>query len=245
MKSAHKQTDADFIGQVSSRILGSDVSKLRALWEKLDERTRAHIVTQIGLFIERTPDTNQVDERRERGALVEKAVGKQIRSLQKACEERRIFEAVEHPRGKVVAFGGPFWPQEYGPLSRILAKEILRLEQVLRETKKVYNMRRLGVAGKFYWLVYTQEFLRGWSTQQMGEALELTATHLAELIDAALMAAGRRPKHLTDPENIRKALANFRKNPVNQPFCRQARQRFSSQAIETKSLTEETKTLRS
>ena len=215
MNNARKQTDADFVAQVSKRVLGSNVSKLKPLWEKLDKTTRAHIVIDIGFFIRRTSDKKQVDERRKRGALIERALNKQIAVLEKAYKERLSFEAVEHPHlGKVVAFGNPFWPQEYGPLSGILSGEILRLKEILRKTKMVHSRKRLGLAGNICWLVFAQEFLRGWSTQQWGEALELTPSHLAELIDAGLIAAGRLRGHLTEPENIRKALAKFRRNPL-------------------------------
>jgi hypothetical protein len=223
-----KQAGADFAREVSRLIFENKLSAVGKLWEKLDANAQAKIINYIGYYIGHNSDRAAIDDRRRRAALIKGALDKQIKALRKAHKERTAFEEIEVPQvGKVSSFRGPVWPQENVALSMILSTEILRLNKLLGQAKKVYNMRRLGVAGKFYWLLHAQEFLGSRISQHPGEVLELTPTHLADLIDAALTARKRHPKNPTDPENIRKALANFRKNPDNNVVCDLIRHQFT------------------
>ena len=94
--------------------------------------------------------------------------------------------------------------------------ELLRLNKLLEAAKSAHNVKRLGIRGKYYWLVVAQEFARIWGTRHCGEALALVPPDLADLIDASLQVLGQRKAGPTDVDRLRKALANFRKNPKNQ-----------------------------
>jgi hypothetical protein len=107
-------------------------------------------------------------------------------------------------------------------------EEVDRLKEELVKAQSLYNDKRFGVAGRYHWLVFAQVFLRSWSTDHLGECLELKPLCLADLIDATSAAMGRAGTSPTHPENIRKALANFRKNPANQVFCELVQRRLST-----------------
>jgi hypothetical protein len=142
---------------------------------------------------------------------------------------RSVFEELEwEPFGKVVAFGDPFWPKEYGPLSTILCTELLRLNKLFGTINNQSNQKHLGMAGKLYWLVLAQDFVRNWTAQHLGEAIDLSPAHLADLIDAARWAMEKRRRRLASPENLYRALRRFRKNPLNQTFCELASRKFQS-----------------
>jgi hypothetical protein len=216
----HKQADTDFAAEVSRLIFENKLSALSELWKKLDAHAQAEIIAYIGIYIGRNSEQAIAAERRRRGTLIKRALSNQIEVLRKAYEKRAAFEEIRDPHlGSVVSFGDPFWPQGHGPLSTILSTEIIRLNKLLGQTKDVFNAKRFGISDKHYWLIYAQEFFRVWTLRHLGNVLELTPTHLADLIDAASRAVGQERTDTPEPENIRKALVNFRKNPRNKVFC--------------------------
>jgi hypothetical protein len=224
------QAKADFSKEVSRFIFENEFSTLGELWKKLDINAQVEIVGYVEYYAGLKSDQTAVEERRKKGALIKGALRKQIGALRKAFNERTTFEKLEYPEsGKaLVALGEPFWPQTCGTLSAILSAEIIRLNKLLGTVKNVFNEKRFGIFRKHYWLVQAQEFLRGWSSrQQQGEVLTLTPNQLAALIDATLAAAGQEGTEPTEPENIRKALVKFGKNPLNKIFCEQVHGRFS------------------
>lgn len=219
MGNIQRQKDVAFTEKVSKAIYANKTSDLRMLWKQLDAKVQEDIVDCIAYYVKVKSDDVVVEDRRRRGALIKGALSKQIRALKKAYKVRTAFEELECEHfGKVVALGEPFWPKEYGPLSTILSTELLRLQSLLGKVEQLFNKKRFGVAGKHYWLIFAQENFRRWSIVQRRDVLNLTPENLAHVIDAVLKVLKQQGKELTEPDNIYKALLNFRKHPQNKKF---------------------------
>ena len=186
----------------------------------IDKRACVELSTYLIRYLRRSEEEEVLAARRRRGAEIRKALSATIRALEKAGAAYKELASIELPgTGSLGSPGSRIWPSGTPFFVDLLRAEAEKLTAMLQDQRKLYNEKRFGVSGNHVWLVMLQAFVSAWTARELGEAQELRSEDIATLIEAAKVALGwREDKSETDPELIRKAISNFRKNQANALF---------------------------
>jgi len=192
-------------------------SSLLNFLRSIDQRACIEAASYLIRYLRRSEEEEVLAARRQRGVEIGKALSAAVRAIGKARAAYAELAAIELPEtGPLGRPGSRLWPAGTPFFPDVLKAEEEKLLALIEDHKKLYNQKRFGVSGNHMWLVMLQEFVSAWTKRELGEARELRSEHIATMIEAAKMTLGwREDKSETDPELVRKAMSNFRKNKAN------------------------------
>jgi hypothetical protein len=190
--------------------------RLLQLLRSMDRRAQIELASFVAQYFRPPEKEPGLLERRQRGARIKRVLPQAIASLRKAAAKYREVAAIETPgAGSLITARAPLWLQAF-PLVDVLESEAARLSNLLEDSRKLFNEKRLGVSGNHIWLVMLQDFVLAWTEQELGQARALQPGEVATLIKAGRLTSGwSRVMSEKEAELIPKAIRHFRLNRAN------------------------------
>jgi hypothetical protein len=196
---------------------GTASERLLPLLRSIDRRASLEVANFVGSYLQSSQSDKDFLNRSQRAKRIKKMLPLTIKSLRKAAASYRELAAIEIPgAGSIINARAPSWVKAMPDLADVMDQEAARFTVLLEVSKKLYNKKRFGVLRNHLWLILLQEFVAVWTKMELGKEKSLLPTDIADLITAGKIALGWPEDNTeTDPEDIRKAISNFRSNPAN------------------------------